>query len=360
MGIFNKTLFRMLRQLDEMKMSFQMNRPPDASVLKPGIPTTVTGLRQAILALQSATLEVKRYMLDEACIIYECKTCHNMFRSLANLIAHKRSFCRNKYAEVDHIYTDKTGKDVSFSQKVYIENEKFETVVPDEVFDLDQYAPSFDLLNEAKILQEIKSVPIVDRLLPPKKASIEKVVDRLTTAKMAPVLPTDSFTNPTTTTVKNEFMLLEPIIENTSAVFQTLGQFKTIANDYRELKKNNIETTVVAPSGIAMSKGPLLEYTNPASPCSPDSSKENKDVGMHWKYTCPICKKVTLVKMNQMFKHIERKHGKTREDAVRMKKIIRAGRKLIKKEIKNKMTSTSSWNSADDDDDDEVSFNLDT
>merc|ERR1711872_382638 len=133
MGIFNKTLFRMLRQLDEMKMSFQMNRPPDASVLKPGIPTTVTGLRQAILALQSATLEVKRYMLDEACIIYECKTCHNMFRSLANLIAHKRSFCRNKYAEVNHFYTDKIGKDFSTaSTNIFIENEKFETVVPEE------------------------------------------------------------------------------------------------------------------------------------------------------------------------------------------------------------------------------------
>jgi hypothetical protein len=34
----------------------------------------------SILPVNVQKFQVKRYMLDEASIIYECKTCHNMFR----------------------------------------------------------------------------------------------------------------------------------------------------------------------------------------------------------------------------------------------------------------------------------------
>ena len=76
------------------------------SVLRPGITTTVTGMRQAIHALETGTGEVRNYLLNEINLIYECKVCHNMFRSLANLIAHKRSFCKQQYRQVKHVYED--------------------------------------------------------------------------------------------------------------------------------------------------------------------------------------------------------------------------------------------------------------
>lgn len=39
------------------------------------------------------TQQVKRIVLEECNIIYECKECRNLFRSLANLVKHKRSYC---------------------------------------------------------------------------------------------------------------------------------------------------------------------------------------------------------------------------------------------------------------------------
>lgn len=39
------------------------------------------------------TQEVKKIISEECNIIYECKECNNLFRSLANLVKHKRSFC---------------------------------------------------------------------------------------------------------------------------------------------------------------------------------------------------------------------------------------------------------------------------
>lgn len=39
------------------------------------------------------TNEVKKIVLEECNIIYECKECNNLFRSLANLVKHKRTYC---------------------------------------------------------------------------------------------------------------------------------------------------------------------------------------------------------------------------------------------------------------------------
>ena len=37
-------------------------------------------------------------------MIYECRVCFNMFRSVANFIAHKRSYCAVKLKDVRHVY----------------------------------------------------------------------------------------------------------------------------------------------------------------------------------------------------------------------------------------------------------------
>ena len=54
-------------------------------------------MRQAIHALETDTWEVHNYLLNEINSIYGYKVGRNVFRSLANLIAHKRSFCKQQY-----------------------------------------------------------------------------------------------------------------------------------------------------------------------------------------------------------------------------------------------------------------------
>lgn len=49
------------------------------------------------------TKEVKRIVLEECNIIYECKECNNLFRSLANLVKHKRSYCVDQNSERTHL-----------------------------------------------------------------------------------------------------------------------------------------------------------------------------------------------------------------------------------------------------------------
>ena len=43
-------------------------------------------------------------------MILECRVCLNMFRSLANFVAHKRNFCTNKLKSVKHVYRRDPGE----------------------------------------------------------------------------------------------------------------------------------------------------------------------------------------------------------------------------------------------------------
>ena len=159
-----------------------LGKGPDLSQLKSPIQTSLSGTRQVIHALECGTGEVKEYLLEEINLMYECKTCFSVFRSLANLIAHKRTFCKSKYKDVHHIHRDKYNDgapppvDV---QTVVIEAEPVECVVDEKDISLDNYAPSVELLKTSGILQDISNKPVINRLLPPRKQGIGQIVNKL-------------------------------------------------------------------------------------------------------------------------------------------------------------------------------------
>jgi hypothetical protein len=134
----------------------RLARGPDFSQLRPPIKTTVSGTRQVIHALETATGEVKKVLLDEINLMYECKICQSVFRSLANLISHKRTFCKTKYNQALHLYQDKEGTEAANMQTVLIEAEPVECVAEAQTsHDLSCYSPSLELLKTAGILEDL-------------------------------------------------------------------------------------------------------------------------------------------------------------------------------------------------------------
>ncbi|XP_063243957.1 uncharacterized protein LOC134543096 isoform X2 [Bacillus rossius redtenbacheri] len=69
----------------------------DVSQQQPPIPTSVRSMRDLCRLMETATEEVREYLTEEFSIMYECKTCYSIFRSLANLISHKRFYCTTRY-----------------------------------------------------------------------------------------------------------------------------------------------------------------------------------------------------------------------------------------------------------------------
>ena len=73
-------------------------------------------------------LQVVDVLLNECSIIYECKVCFNLFRSLANFISHKRTFCKNKSTKVLHHFNNPDQE--SADKLVIVQPEPVETVFP--------------------------------------------------------------------------------------------------------------------------------------------------------------------------------------------------------------------------------------
>lgn len=87
----------------------------DLSHLQKPIVTSITGLPDVLSLLQNATAEVhnisllrkmilihlifqvKYYLSYECDVMYECRICRTIFRSLANFILHKRVYCTENY-----------------------------------------------------------------------------------------------------------------------------------------------------------------------------------------------------------------------------------------------------------------------
>ncbi|XP_017103668.2 zinc finger protein 800 [Drosophila bipectinata] len=69
------------------------NGGDDISLLQRPLRTAHTGFEEARRAYEDGTSEVRQLLSMECSLIYECKVCRNMFRSLANFISHKRVFC---------------------------------------------------------------------------------------------------------------------------------------------------------------------------------------------------------------------------------------------------------------------------
>lgn len=88
---------------------------PDLSSLRKPIDTSVSDLCQVSKLLENGTDEVKSILSYECNIIYECRTCHSLFRSIVNLISHKRGYCRKKFditlhRSILHNYNSVSGK----------------------------------------------------------------------------------------------------------------------------------------------------------------------------------------------------------------------------------------------------------
>ncbi|KAL6268408.1 hypothetical protein P5V15_001543 [Pogonomyrmex californicus] len=70
---------------------------PDPSNLRKPIDTSVSDLYQVSGLLEKGTDEVKSVLSYECNIIYECRTCCSLYRSIVNFISHKREYCKEKF-----------------------------------------------------------------------------------------------------------------------------------------------------------------------------------------------------------------------------------------------------------------------
>lgn len=323
-----------------------INRGADTSLLRPSIKTSVTGVRQVISALEAGTREVRGYLLNEVNIVYECKVCFNMFRSVANLTAHKRSYCIERFEDVNHVFNFKKSSEAAQLQTVVIEGEPIESVIPEPSWDIENYAPSLDLLKDAGVLSAIEEKPIINRLLPPRKPNLTSVVDKLASKLDSDFYKTAEKKVATEKKLtKTEGVCLEPMTQSSNAHFQSW----TAGFEYREVQNLKQPVTVaIAPTGKELPKGDMNGALDRSkSPTTSEGSKENieedfdkstsiDDNGNTVRYPCPECKK-GFAKVSNVYKHLASNHGKSKDEYCKMRKEIQDNAYIVEKaEVKSR------------------------
>ncbi|XP_037029904.1 zinc finger protein 800 [Bradysia coprophila] len=85
----------------------------DLSILQKPIQTSITGFKEVVKAYKDGTEEIKLLLSNECDIIYECKACRNIFRSLANFISHKRTYCTTNFNSSQHFHFRQNDQDIA-------------------------------------------------------------------------------------------------------------------------------------------------------------------------------------------------------------------------------------------------------
>uniref|UniRef100_A0A1A9WY53 C2H2-type domain-containing protein n=1 Tax=Glossina brevipalpis TaxID=37001 RepID=A0A1A9WY53_9MUSC len=246
----------------------------DISLTRQPLRTALTGFREAKNAFENGTEEVRRLLLQECSLIYECHVCRNLFRSLANFITHKRIYCRESLRTYYH-----SNPDHNSSVIIHTPNDKQRS---DGWFVKSRSTGSSPLLTKSNAGNRDLS-KIIERL---KRTEINVPSDErpLTERKYSPASPV---------------LQLEKVPTSAQAVYQTLkfqaaDSIKTEVNEVNHLLSG--DAAVLGPDGKAVNQFNLN-----------NQSTEHIVTEEKIKLTCELCK-ITFLTEKTLKIHIQKKH----------------------------------------------------
>ncbi|CAG9859186.1 unnamed protein product [Phyllotreta striolata] len=308
----------------------------DVSHVRKPIETSIYGIQQVLLLLETATDEVKSYINYECDIMYECRICRSIFRSLANFILHKRNYCKEKFKPYMN-----DGRDGS-SLKVLHLPKPFE----ERKIDSNSTPESSGLGNEEQVSKLNKLNPVIEKLK--EKQEIIQLTQELLTADLSKQAPKD--TEETSTVLEND-LLLEKIASNNAAVFQTvLRSMPQGENSKPQLMKKEVmeihgildtNEAVLGPDGkVCNFQTNKLRSSNPHIPknsivCSECNIKfsTKKTLAYHLKkkhnntrlvHICPDCKD-SFSSAWCVYRHLYKVHRKTVAQVKKLREQIHNG-----------------------------------
>lgn len=244
-------------------------------------------------------LQVRQLLANECDVIYECRVCRNIFRSLVNFISHKRIYCKNAFNSAVHFNFHSDGRS-GYSQDLA-------TIV--------QAEKEFITAAKSSRSQEKDLSSIVERLAKREKVNqVLKLSDFY--EQVSSKLTLDEILQ------KKHILELDAVPESSVAVYQTVktdscDSIKTEITEINDLMGN--ENTVLGPDGkiIIASTGDDDENVN-AFECEICKSQfatqkslklhiETKHIPSTYVYQCPSCSK-TFLQVKAVIRHLTNDH----------------------------------------------------
>lgn len=238
-------------------------------------------------------------LANECDLIYECKVCRNVFRSLVNFISHKRIYCKDTFNSSVHFNFHNDGRSGY--------NQDLVTIV--------QAENDFISASKSSRCQEKDLSSIVERLAKRERANqmlklsdfYEQVSSKLTQDEILQ---------------KKHVLQLDAVPESNVAVYQTIktdscDSIKTEISEINDLMDN--ENTVLGPDGkiVSTSVGDDAESES-VFECEICKDKfftqktlklhiETKHILSTYVYQCPSCSK-TFLQVKAVIRHLTNDH----------------------------------------------------
>ncbi|XP_026274501.1 uncharacterized protein LOC113203819 [Frankliniella occidentalis] len=361
---------------------------PDFSVLRKPVEISVTGLSELVKVFENSPPELHHLLSYECDVVYECKVCRNLFRSLANFISHKRVYCTQLHGNSqNNLFKPQSNKRVN-DTAVIVEPEVVRTTRAREHWRTSDVGSSGD----AKEVYEPKTRNGLAEPAPFRitiKKDLTSIVEKLMQKNSMQTLnetashlsSTSEFyddvskeLNQRKKEAKQHTIHLQPI-ENTSyGVFQTIvqttGSSELIKSQVQDLHRIISDTdAVLGPDGRVIENGTTQsssiyhedrrkkmktfdaeEYNGPPV-TAPESEVElfcnlckeyfssYKSLNHHMKtlhmtfrtfYPCPCCK-LPLSNSWSVYRHLLKVHRKTNEQIRKLRE------KVIKRSFKREV-----------------------
>lgn len=256
-------------------------RQIDLSLLRKPILTAVTGFMEALRAYEAGTEEIRKLLTSECDVMYECRVCRNIFRSLTNFISHKRVYCRKLFNAAQHFHYQNDG----------FLDQDIATVLQAE-----QDSQSKAKKAHADILNKDLS-SIIERL--------RRKQHKLSTTELSVTDYYDKINHKLTQddlSRQQHLLQLDRVPSTKAAVFQTvrLGVVDSMRAQVGELEtlNNNNNDTVLGPDGkviqqmqsrpkstLPIIRGPSEQYFRPIELEPEERLDEEKPAG----YNCQEC-----------------------------------------------------------------------
>nr|XP_034830061.1 uncharacterized protein LOC117987214 [Maniola hyperantus] len=302
----------------------------DFSLLRKPILTSITGFAQARKIFDLATEELKGLLSDECDLLYECKVCRNMFRSLANFLSHKRVYCKEKFNSSVHGHFVKETSVFKEVLKIKKLEESYQESLREQIDVEDEDDSRIPIMKDlTSIIEKItKNKGVQQNELENNQLMFQKI-PKSSVAVFQNVEGDDTSSD----TMKAQVEELNDILSQENAVLQSDGSFKVQSSDTVSSDKATDSATLNTDNVIQISDDDDNEESDilKCKICDLQFSTQ-KTLKFHIKYKhlenrlvypCPDCLE-TFSTSWSVYRHLFKVHRKTAAQIRRLRESIQA------------------------------------
>ncbi|XP_051168204.1 uncharacterized protein LOC127285995 [Leptopilina boulardi] len=253
----------------------------DLSELQKPIKISVSSLKEAANLLDTGTPEIKDLLNHEVNLLYECRICRSIFRSLLNLISHKRAFCQDK-----------------FNGSGNRTREYANSVTTTENLELDQIILD-GLVNPSKNDRILRSQAPVKA----NKADLTSVVHMLQKKQVEKLCDVPTETSELQTDETDCHQVVLQVLDSKRAAYQTLVQPNLSSDDLMENQVIELDNILSQDSAVLRADGQIEKSDSPVQFYGEEDTN---------RLVCNICS-LTFMTQQTFDSHFRIKHAAVRD-----------------------------------------------